>query len=840
MNMRFWILLIVTLLSGIWGWGQTSTTSIVDVRLSPGRLALEDGFAAEAEAEFRACLLEGELSAADTVAAREYLLQALLDQGKCDEMLVQLDTFAAEQGLTEDAAAYWRATSLYGQEQYGACAALLSPFGETWPGSRWKAATLRLLGLSRLKSGDVQGAIDAFAMFATEYPESPEQAINHLDWGKALIFHGSLGEALTVLAPVMTDAAGGHPAYEARYWVGKAHLQLGDVETGRAVLTPLVTNPEVAEGIRVKAVLVVADGLSASGDTDGAVQLLGDTLAASPGEAHQRDLSQALCSALLKGGRLDEAIPLVRAYVSSNAEAAASASLQLQLGEVLLDAERHDEAILVYQQYLETFAREGGQAHARMGHGWALVGVGRYAEAAVAFEKAHDLFTVPEQRTESLLKVADARFLNAQFQHAQELYERFLEEFPGSLHGAEAKFQLAACLEALGKHEETERAFERVVEEHPDSPEATEALLRIGELHHALKEWKAAEAAFDRVMQRVESGPLFAAALHGRGLARYQLWSPDALADFERIGVEYSSDDVAAHALFMQAMCLYRLGRDAQALAVCHRFLEQYPESTWAPSVRFWIGRFSYNTGDYVAAEAEFLSFVEQYAKHALADRAVYRAGLAAVKRKEYVRAIELFGRLAKQYPESEWLAGARFHQADAMCELGKFAGAILVFEEVINNYPASELVPLAWGRKGDCLFTLGAEDPARYEEAIRSYRVVAQSPQARRDHIWQAAYKIGRTLEKLEREDEAQGHFYTKVMVPFLVAKAEGETISESAKTWFTRAALGAADIATARGDWRKLVRILDRISEAEVAISGEARARIKTIKSEHWWLFY
>jgi TolA-binding protein len=835
-----YILAAAMLIAGNLCRGQTSTMSVVDSPLAAGRLALEDGFSAVAETAFTACLQRVGLSADDTLAARECLLQALFDQSKFDEMDEKLDVWVAAQELSGAVAAYWRATALFGQAKYAESALLLAPFIDTWGESRWRPAGLRLLGRSRLKSGDVEGACGAFSTYSASYPAGQNQNLNRLDWGKALIFQEALKEAVDVLTPVMLDVASEHLAHEARYWVGKAHLQLGDVETGQAILTPLVTSPDIAEGLRVKAVLVVSSGLARAGDTDGAAKMLGEALSAVPGEASKLSLSFMLCKVLLDGARLDEAIPLVKAHVSGDADSTSAAALQLQLGEALLDGERYDDAILAYQQYLETFASAGGHAQARMGHGWALMGAGRSAEAAVAFEKAYDLFTEPESRMVSLLKVADARFENEQFQQALGLYERFRDEFPDSRLDAEAGFQAGACLVALNQAAEAEAAFKEVAARHGKAAEAGEALLRIGELRYALENWTGAAKAFERVMQRGEDDPLFADALHGRGMARYESWSPDALGDFERIVKEFASTDVGEHALFMQAMSLYRLGRDALALGVCRDFLKRYATSTWAPDVHFWIARFSYNTGDYDAAETAFVGFAEQFEDHNLADRAVYRAGMSAVKRKEYVHAIELFGQLTKRYPSSDRLADARFAQADAMCQLGKFAGAILVFEEVINNYPMSPLVSLAWGRKGDCQFTLGAEDPARYDEAIRSYRVVTQSPQARRDHMLQAEYKIGRCLEKLGREEASQDHYYAKVMVPFLAAKQSGEAISESAKVWFTRASLGAAEIATTQKDWRKLVRILDRIVEANVAVSAEASTRIKTIKSENWWLFY
>jgi hypothetical protein len=87
---------------------------------------------------------------------------------------------------------------------------------------------------------------------------------------------------------------------------------------------------------------------------------------------------------------------------------------------------------------------------------------------------------------------------------------------------------------------------------------------------------------------------------------------------------------------------------------------------------------------------------------------------------------------------------------------------------------------------------------------------------------------------------DEALDHYYTKVMVPFLLERERGDAVSESEKIWFTRAALSVSDIVRDKEDWRQLVRILNRIVDADVAISIDAAKEIKVIERDKWWLFY
>lgn len=819
---------------------QTSVTDEVETELVAGRMALEDGFAERAEAAFRTCLRIPGVTESTAVAARQGLLQALLEQEKYTALTENLEQWEVTGVITEETGAYWRAMVHYRQAQYAESVATLEAASNVFADSRMGAVALRLLGGARLKSGDIAGAINAFSDYASQHPGGDDQSCNRLDWGKALLFQEKLQQAIAVLQPVMLDEEAGHLAAEARYWIGKAHIQAGRVEQGQAMLAPLVGREDLAEDLRVNVVMAVAQGLVQTAGSDKAVGLLEAELGVVRRETSKQELTQRLSRLLLDAGRLEEAVPYVKAYVLAYPAVSTAAGLQLRLADALLEASQYKAAVQAYQHYLEAFAGGGGEADALRGKGWALLGTERYAEAATAFEKAFERFGDENARMGCLFKMGDARFANRQFKQALALYERFLEAFPQSEWAPHARFQMGACWEALNDYAAAENVFEDVVSRHAGTPAAEEALLCMAELRQSREDWEGAKAIYNRLMEQFPEGAFLVQALYGRGMVRYREWSPRALDDFEQVVERFPESDVAEHAFFMRAMCLYRLGRDAQALTLCKAFLRQYAESAWAPSVQFWIGRFLYNTGAYEKAQTVFMAFVERYPEDSLAARALYRAGRAAAKRHEYVRAIELFGQFAKTYPENEWLAEARFHQADAMCELGKFAGAILVFDEVVNNYPESALAPLAWGRKGDCQFTLGADDPARYEEAIRSYRVVTQSPEVRRDHLWQAECKIGRCLEKLGRPDPALEQYYAKVMVPFLTVKRQGEALSESARIWFTRAALAAADIVEAKKDWRQLVRILDRLAEADVASSADARSRITKIKQAHWWLFY
>ncbi len=818
----------------------------VPAGVTAGRLALEDGFYALADRVFLDVIEEA--SSSDAALAAHYILRSHFEQKRFDRLEEDLERFTSEGVLAADAVAYWRGVRLSGLEDWAGAVAALDGFAaEADRDSAYTPSALRLKALAHFKTGDVSTASALFKLLDATCTDASARAANRLDWGCVLLAAGETVAAQAVWEPLL--AATNLPpalAVETTYWAGQAFLLDGEPDRTVALLRPLVAKPDLAEPVRVRVATALAEALRQTADAAGGTAVLTNAMASIRNPDLSRQTERELAHHLLEAGLLDAAASQVRSFVAAHPGDAQAPRLLYRLAKALLAAGRHAEAGDTFQQHLEAFGDAAGLVYA--GKAAALAGQGRHAEAALLYERAADQLADPGQAIGCRFRAGDSYFANRQYLRALGTYRRVQADIgtatppsgvPPEL-ASRALFQSASSLASLGEIAEAIQSFETLVQAYPDGPDAADALLAIGDLELEGGRMEAAEAAFARVMAGWPGTTAFWKALHGRGMARYRRWAPDAIDDFDRIAAEAAGTPMAEHAHFMRAMCLYRLGRDAQALDICRDFLTRFPASEWAAPVQFWVARLEYNAGHDEAAENAFLAFVDRYPAHELAPQALLRAGLAALRRQQYLQAIELLGRMAKQYPASDLLADARFHQAEAMVQLGRFAAAILVYEEVIINYPGRELAAMALGRKGDCQFTLGAEVPARYEEAALSYQALLQTPGLMLDDVLQAAYKLGLTHEKLGRTEVALEQFYNGVMLPFLVEKEHGGIPGEAARVWFSRAARGAAAIIERRQDWRRLVRILDRAEAADVEFSPEAKARIKAVKSDYWWMFY
>ncbi len=815
-----------------------------DARLVAARAALEDGLYALVQKQ-----AEGFLDAHDDLeasAAREatlLLLEALHAQGQHEVVLKRASALRGRWARAgqEDALIFWLALAQHGLDRCEKALALTETFDDDYPDSPYRARVARLRAWCQWQSGEAETAIAAFSSFAASHPDDAEADINLLEWGKALLAVGQFEDARGPLETLAGQSRTNSLTREGRYWLGRSHLVAQEWAVASNAFATLLSDGDLQERLRARVWFAMADVHEGLGEPEGAARALREGITAARDPLEQRQGNLRLGRLLLAGGDVTNAVPLLKSLIAADPGKSDSEAAQLYLSAALLDQGRHAQAADEYQHYLETFTNSLGIARACRGKGWALLSLERYAEAAGSFLKAHELLTDPEARARCLFKAGDAYFANKQFKLARDAYAGARGEYPEAEFRPEILFQLGECAARLGETDEAETLLRQLPQEFPLAPVSQEALLRVGQMLGEQQRWQDAIDTFDELMSTYPGSAFYAEALHAKAMVEYRLFHFDrSLEHLQRIVTDFPDSPLVEQAYFQRGMCNYWLGRDEQALKTCESFLERYPDSRHVADVVFWLAKYHFNRSEYEWAEHYMRRFAADFPQQPLADEALYWAAVSAAGRKEYVTAVDLINQLIKDYPLSTRIPEARFSQADALSMLAKPAGAILIFDEIINKYTDSWLVAAAWGRKGDCQFTLGAEDPERYKESIESYRIAANDPEADLDLVMQAEYKIGRSLEKLGRIDDAFEQYYVRLVVRYFEDLDRGIRHNAASRVWFTRAAFAAADIMQDRDDWRRVVDILERVIEADVEATQSARDRIKDIRAERWWLFY
>jgi len=823
------ILIVISLLFAGSAGAQAPAPAPVVAQYPNIRAALDDGFYSLAEQLSRG-VLRAEPNEAQRREATLLLTHALWGQKRYSEMLDLLKAPSAEADFV-----YWRARALFELKRFDEALGLLNGAFEPLAGSPYAPAALRLKGKMEQETGKLVEAEASFRLFASAFAEHPDRMENQFDLAEVLAVLTRVPEALAVY-----ESLAANPDADAaqRAQLKKAHLlytqgTAENVDVARAVFTGLSTNVQTRLAYRIDASVDLAALEEMAGRKAESVEALRQGIALSPDARQRVPLKLELARLLLRNDDTAGALKLLEECRAEAPNQTIAAELQLEKAGALLQAKRFAETVEACQVYLAVADDPAGLAQAQFNKGLALLELGRFAEAAAAFDKA----TAGSHRADALFKAGDAFYQAGKFEAAEKRYRSFLVEFPNHENGPNALYQQGLALTGTGRRPDALDVFQTLEKEYAASPFAEKAALRSADLFWSNNQWDAALEKFTQISQVYTNSPATQAfSEHQRGQVLYRLGRyAEAQQAFEVVLAKHPDSEHVPQATYLRGFCLTFQGQTEEGIQTCTDFIETYPNSEWTPEVIFWLAERYFNLGNYADAELLFLRIATEFKESRLAPRALYWAGRAAAAQSSYVTAIERYSAVAKNYSKSEIMPQTRFAQGDALSELGEFSRAILAFDEIIKKYPESPLVNAAWGRKGDCQFSLAIDRSARYAEAMGSYQAILDRPSAPLSLKLQAEYKIGRCLEKTGVLDTA----FSRYMSVVYTFKNEQMLDTSQNVMWFTRSAFGAAALKERSKAWVEAVQVYERVVEVGVPAKDEALKRIEKIKKDNWLLF-
>lgn len=799
---------------------------------SAGQAAMQDGFYELAASKFRTYVDETYFRN-NKAKGSAMLAQALMAQGKSEEAVRWLEEHRdwADGVDSGGAFTYWLARGQFELNRYSAVTDTLFRFERIYEKDENLTKVFRLRTAALIKLGLRENAYRSFSTFMDRYPQAAEVPDNLLDWARMLVEDRKLDEAEPLLRRIVGDYPDSVAAQSARLWLGRMLMDRHAYAEALQLLDALARPPGAQGDLRAQAWYAL--GRMAENQTN----LVAAVDAYSQGEATATDqglrlenrVSRARLMARL--GQADQAAVLLQDAVKTAPSHGRAGDAQLELATVLQEQGKTEQALAAYQSYLEAFSDVEGQARALLGKGWCLWQLARYAEAALVFEKAAAIQPAADARETAWIKAADSYFANNQFKLAEETYQRVMNEFPGSQQAAQTLFQLAECRVRGRDFAGAQTALNQVCQRFPQDPLATRAALRGAGLREEQGQWDEAIALYNQFLTSAPTPEAQAEALFRSGMALYRAGRfGESLARFEKVQADFPKTTWAEQSFYLRGWALHLMGETRRALQVARQFLERHPDSVWAPDVLFWLGEQQFNNAQHKEAESTFRDLASRFPESSLADDALYWAGRSAAAQTEYRRAISTYNELIRLYTNSTLAAEARFAQGDALSELGEFSGAILAFDDIVRSYPASPLVDRARGRRGDCQFTLGADRPERYQEALASFRSILDSASAPASLKLQAEYKAGRCLEKMGRRNDAF-EAYMNVVYGWLGLRDRGQFAEP---VWFARSAFAAAALKEADQQRAEAIRIYERVIESGIPAGADAAKRIESLRGD------
>ena len=437
-----------------------------------------------------------------------------------------------------------------------------------------------------------------------------------------------------------------------------------------------------------------------------------------------------------EAGALSEAEATFQKQLSEYPQSDRTAQAHLRLGEIYMERGAFDQAVAAFEAYSD--------------FGFRISDFGLKTPSS-PLTTHHSPLTSPGSIRSVM---AEAFYRKGSFSKAIPLYEQQLRTDASDSLGGEPDRKATLLLRLVEMYErvgEPQRAIERATQciaRYPESAASASCLLARADLfrrterpEEALNDYRAlASSRFASKALRSRADLLFA-------LERYE----EASKAYESL-LASSPEDVDAAGTHV--LCLYRLGRNREAIQAAKSFRKRFGDArNWLARLELEQGRRLLDRKEFEAAQASFEKQLKAFGDTEYADDARYYLGLVHFQQKRMEEALQVFSDFLTAYPKSPYLPEVTMKLGTIYYLSGQFASAIDYYKTVSKGTTPGMAV--------DALFNtvLSYERLGRYDAAIETAETLIRLF-SENEVIPRVRMKKGIFLMKLGRYEEAVAVF--------------------------------------------------------------------------------
>jgi len=263
-------------------------------------------------------------------------------------------------------------------------------------------------------------------------------------------------------------------------------------------------------------------------------------------------------------------------------------------------------------------------------------------------------------------------------------------------------------------------------------------------------------------------------------------------------------------------------------VAAATGFLATYPQAPESPDIAFKLAELHSRAGDHTAAESVLSELARNLPDPETASLAKFLAAQAAARSMSAAgggRALTWFDEIAQT--TTPLRHRARFEQASLLLRDRRFDDALVLYDRILAGDAPPEVRHAALMEKGDTLYALAAEDPAKFPEAATVYAALAADLSAPADWRDQATCKHAAALARAGQTEAALAAYRS------VLARPPGQSADYF---WFYKAGLEAGRLLEEQQDWSAAISVYDQLASAGGPQGEEIKQRARRLRLEHF----
>jgi len=331
-------------------------------------------------------------------------------------------------------------------------------------------------------------------------------------------------------------------------------------------------------------------------------------------------------------------------------------------------------------------------------------------------------------------KLAAGLYNDGMYDLAVDQFKNFINAYPNTSQGIEARFYLGLTLEKLKRFEEERITFQNFAIAYIEHPKAPEAWIRVGDAFLALNNEREAASAYERVKTFHPKSTLVPEALLKAGHLYRKIGDREnAKKNFRTVIQDYPS----SASVLPARLAIGEMYAEEGQTELAEREAKRVSESDAPPAVRasalFSIGKLQSMTGLFENAEATFKTVIASYKSTPAATASTFELGKLELGSRQYASAVERFKKVSSaQSADDSLQAEALFETGRAYMLMGEASNGQKSFEKLIEKFPKSSLIQKAELQAGrSALAGEGAREALQHAKKILAVPAAPTRPAA-------------------------------------------------------------------------------------------------------------
>lgn len=515
-----------------------------------------------------------------------------------------------------------------------------------------------------------------------------------------------------------------------------------------------------------------------------------------------------------------------------------------QIARGYQEAGNYEQAYWAYQLYLHSYSQSPYEYDTMIDSGNCLVMLGRLEEAALQFNRASDFAIDPGKKNLANFKAGEAYYKSGRYMQAANCFVELIPEIE-----AQSDILISGQLYYAQSLEKFDLPSAKIIYKQLTTSDVVEikepALIAIAALCVNDGELEQAYDFYNQLisLSNETKRSSYSLGLLGRGLVDLKKKNYEAaLATFNEAELVPNGGEASVRATFLKTEAYSSLNQDDKAYTNIVKFLENYPESPLVMDANFWLAKHDFNLHKYEQAEQRFLDFCNTWKDSPQGPIAYLLAIHAMMKQEKYEDVIIHSVSWVDTYDEGDLLADVQYISGEARSKMMQFDLAAHSYAQAAKNANSNELKLRAMIRQADCLYTLGTNNPGRYDEAVLIYNDLIKMLDQNSNIVDKihVAYKLAKCYEKQGKVTEAMKNYYDVIILPvedWMRVSAKSDVDSFTAKggsIWHARAIIDMATLCEKQGTEESLVkaeRLLQRLVGTQLPCADEAEMSLERI---------